>query len=217
MQVSPNVLSIAHANLYSNLELSSSNWKEIHTASEKIHPAQKLFNVLLERNIIDNYGRMLPHIRYNFELNFKEFENRMKEFLQKPIPLKIRDLEGYHTVSITLYELFKHLQMIEPAIGIEIFKNGGIYFLGFDFIDNLYKSWGIDLVEVCGRDYVEQLRQELNQVPSHLEIIYFVKNAHFQCVDKLVHEVLNFIGHRIHEKEQQEKISLKNNIVMGIV
>lgn len=174
--------------------------QEALSPEQKIQsPALRLMDLLIAREIVDKCG----HINYNIGVNAdycEQINKRMDAFLNQPNQIKVRGLKIDKVeleIELSLREIIDHLSAIEPAISIELVKKNALFFLGFEAIEKIFLGWEIDLVQVCGTKYVDELKKEIEQKPCYSFIQYFVDQPDFNKIATLKRAVLDLIATKL--------------------
>lgn len=159
---------------------------------QKHAPSFRLLKTLMLDGVVDFYGNVNPNYHSPADETLKIFNQNMFQFLNSPKFLKMKgvDIE----IEISLSELFNYLAQVEPAITIEILKKNSLFFLGYEGINEIFKSWGYNLSKICGHEYINKLKEEIGNPSFHFFIQYYVEQSNPEIIAKLKRAVLEYIA-----------------------
>lgn len=161
-----------------------------------LSPGMKLFELLVSKGIIDKQGRLNSKF-FSLPTYLETYKTRLHHFLYTERIFELRktsltDKGIGIQVKLTWMEVLQRMNATSAPNHMEILRKHTLYFLGFDTITNLCKELDIDLVKVCGPDYVELLRQEIETEPNHLLLQYF-SEGNFIEISKIKDSIADLI------------------------
>lgn len=182
---------------------------------DNLHPPSlRLLNVLIEKGIVDPSGHLNLNIHSASGECVELYNKKMEEFLSRPREIHVGEMDL--TIKISLSEIFEYLNAIEPAVSIEVLKKNALYFIGFEGIDKTFKSWGIDLVEVCGEEYVWHLKNEIENQSTYFLIQYFIDLPDFSKAAHLKRGVMTLLASKltlIHPDSSEYKEEIADRFI----
>lgn len=175
-------------------------------------PSLQLLNLLISKGIIDPYGSINQPTHTGAGCCVEIFNERMEAFLSKKRRIFAKEIDL--GIEISIHEIIQYLQRIEPAVTIEILKKDALHFLGFEVVEETFKSWGIDLVETCGEKYVQDLKNEIEQPPSFFLIQYFISQIDPRKILHLKKGIVHLISSKLpFEVTDPDYEQIKNRLV----
>lgn len=165
----------------------------LYSPTSKQSPCLRLLHALYTKGIIDEFGNVKENVHTACGNDI--FEKRREELLSRPIQLKVRGIDLF--VTITLDEMFQYLTKILPATTLEILKKNALYLIGFENIYATFKNWGIDLIEVCGEEYVAKLAKEIDEHPFFFFLQYYIADPDPVAISFLKRGIIDFISAKL--------------------
>lgn len=175
-------------------------------------PSHKIYAVLRALGIVNLQGILTGKGHCAAKNLAQDYSKRMEHFLKTPLQLNVKGTAW--TVSIAIQEILDYLNQVDPCISADILYENSLFFWGFEIIDQTFKEWGIDLVEICGKEYVSQLKERMSQKPSSITIQYFVSGQNPNAITKLKRALVDCISKKIPFDPQDAEYENNRHIIV---